>query len=242
MALAVSPGLASAQFNATGSNLSTSSTGGSGGAGTLGSSSSLGSSSLTGSSTTGGGGGTTGARTNTGGGGGGGNNNTTSTPAVPTASNIFNTTYANPFSQGLASSYYPNSGTFGAPNTTAPTFGTPIYTQTNTTATSAAQTTTTAGFSTVGQLRSPVYATGLSKDVPMIEHKDSQIQSKVRAALLRSSYLKNKANIQVVVDGATVVLRGQVASEQEYRAAGALARLEPGVRDVLNELQITGTK
>jgi len=51
-----------------------------------------------------------------------------------------------------------------------------------------------------------------------------------------SSRLPSRGNIQVVMDGPTVVLRGKVQDDHERRLAEAMVRLSPGVRQVRNEL------
>jgi hypothetical protein len=42
------------------------------------------------------------------------------------------------------------------------------------------------------------------------------------------------------MDGATVVLRGTAGSDHEKQLAETLARLEPGVYDLRNEIQVQG--
>jgi osmotically-inducible protein OsmY len=57
----------------------------------------------------------------------------------------------------------------------------------------------------------------------------------------RFSKLANKTQFQGVdieVDGNRVILRGEVASPQDSKLATILARLEPGVRTVQNELTV----
>jgi hypothetical protein len=179
--------------------------------------------------------------TNTGVGGGGGGNSsmTTATPSIPTSSNVLGTTFANPFSLGMSTNYYPNAGTFGTPNTKAPTFGKPVYTPTTTTATTTATTTTTAnGFSTYGTLRAPAYYTALNEDIPVKMHPPAELQITLRGAIDRSNRLTNPQNIQVSISGGVVMLTGQVDSDRDRRVAEGLVRLTPGVRDVDNQLRI----
>src|SRR5256885_7103062 len=57
--------------------------------------------------------------------------------------------------------------------------------------------------------------------------------------LFRSS---NPRGIEVVSDGAVVVLRGAVRDEDEARLAENMIRLTPGVRDVKNELKFPDRK
>jgi osmotically-inducible protein OsmY len=50
---------------------------------------------------------------------------------------------------------------------------------------------------------------------------------------------KELANVQIACEGSEVILRGQVKTAEQFRLAEALARLEPGVHAVRNELVIT---
>jgi hypothetical protein len=61
------------------------------------------------------------------------------------------------------------------------------------------------------------------------------------ALTTRFSKLANKVQFQAVeieVNGTRVILRGEVASQQDIKLASILARLEPGVRTVQNELTV----
>jgi hypothetical protein len=58
----------------------------------------------------------------------------------------------------------------------------------------------------------------------------------VQAVIGRSTMLANPAGVTVVQDGTALVLRGQVASEDDARLAEGMVRLTPGVREVRNEL------
>jgi hypothetical protein len=58
----------------------------------------------------------------------------------------------------------------------------------------------------------------------------------VRAVIARSTALSRPGNIQVDVEGQTVILKGKVPSDEERRLAEGLIRLTPGVRTVRNEL------
>lgn len=62
----------------------------------------------------------------------------------------------------------------------------------------------------------------------------------LQAAVQRSTVLPSKDNIQVVSDGNAVVLRGTVADDHERQLAESMVRLQPGVRDVTNELVVRG--
>ncbi|MBS0264807.1 MAG: BON domain-containing protein [Planctomycetes bacterium] len=57
----------------------------------------------------------------------------------------------------------------------------------------------------------------------------------------RFTKLANKEqfkSIDIQMDGSVVVLRGEVASEKDVKLASILARMEPGVRTVQNELKV----
>jgi hypothetical protein len=60
----------------------------------------------------------------------------------------------------------------------------------------------------------------------------------LQAQIARTSSITVPANINVGVDGGTIVLRGQVASPDERRIAENVLRLAPGVTNLRNELQV----
>ncbi|MFO0847070.1 MAG: BON domain-containing protein [Gemmataceae bacterium] len=64
----------------------------------------------------------------------------------------------------------------------------------------------------------------------------AQVQTDVQAILQRSTMLSAPAGVQVLTDGPVIVLRGAVKDEDEARLAEGIVRLNPGVRDVRNEL------
>lgn len=66
----------------------------------------------------------------------------------------------------------------------------------------------------------------------------AQMQSQLSQAIARSTHLSAPGNVQVAFDNGTVVLRGTVANDDEAAHAESLMRLEPGVRDVRNELRV----
>jgi len=168
-----------------------------------------------------------------------------SATTIPSNSNIYALTYVNPMSLGLPDLYKTQ---FGAQNTITKQGGpkgkfTYLYvapTTTTSSASTAAQ--QAAGFTTYGTPRSPVYTTGLSPDMPLVQHESSKLFSDVRALVDRSSFLKNSKDIVVRVDGNTVVLSGQVGSEKERRMAEGMARMTPGVFDVQNSLTVIELK
>ena len=66
----------------------------------------------------------------------------------------------------------------------------------------------------------------------------AQMQSQLSQVIARSTHFSAPGNVQVAFDNGTVVLRGTVANDDEAAHAESLMRLEPGVRDVRNELRI----
>src|SRR5262249_25968089 len=65
-----------------------------------------------------------------------------------------------------------------------------------------------------------------------------QLESDLRSVIARSTELAANRNIEVLLDGQTVVLKGTVADLDERRLAENLLRLTPGVHAVRNELVV----
>lgn len=158
---------------------------------------------------------------------------------VPQASDPFQTYYANPYKFGMSTT----TGT--GSSRTSGQFGTPLYGTVNTPKTTTTSTGTGTGgstnFNTVGMRRAPSYTTTLAFAPPVVA-PISALQVQLGTVFQGTSQLTPNSNIQVAVDGATVVLRGSVANENERRLAEGMARLEPGVRNVRNELTITAPR
>lgn len=162
--------------------------------------------------------------------------------AIPSSSNPLGPYYGNLYTPGTTSAAAAT-GQFTQPSG----FGQPLYATVSTTAAAGtpgavgatAATQSGAGFTTFGIPRSPAYYTALSEDFVMPRYPPEKLKNDVQAVLQRSSSLKAQGNIQVVVKGAVVVLRGDVKGARERRLAEALVRMSPGVRDVQNELQVT---
>jgi hypothetical protein len=210
----------------------TGSSGGSGFTGSSGGSFTGNSSSFTGSS----GGSFTGTSTYSGGRGGGGSSTT-----IPTQSNLFQSYYANPMAAGM--------GTNGSTTTRSVAFGQPLY-KLSTSGTSnygnrssvsgyASSSTSSGAGSTIGMRRDAAYATVVDSALrsgppaaPLTARADLQ------QVIARSSSLSSKDNIKVMTDGSVVVLQGTVANEAERRLAEGLVRLNRGVYEVRNELQV----
>jgi osmotically-inducible protein OsmY len=64
------------------------------------------------------------------------------------------------------------------------------------------------------------------------------VRAKVLKTLSRASNLPSKFMVRVGVEGNTLVLRGMVRDEHEYRLVEAVARLTPGVNSLRNELAV----
>ncbi len=66
----------------------------------------------------------------------------------------------------------------------------------------------------------------------------AQMQAQLSQTIGRSTHLSQPGSVQVAFDNGTVILRGTVANDDESAHAESLMRLEPGVRDVRNELRV----
>lgn len=71
---------------------------------------------------------------------------------------------------------------------------------------------------------------------PTTTTRTSPLQAEVQSIVANSSALPSRDQIQVGVEGGTIVLRGTVSTDYERRLAEALVRLTPGVNLVRNEL------
>jgi hypothetical protein len=66
------------------------------------------------------------------------------------------------------------------------------------------------------------------------------VATTLQTRLQKAGLIGAEPKIQVSVEGGVVVLRGEVATSNQRLVAENLARLEPGVREVRNEIVITG--
>ena len=64
------------------------------------------------------------------------------------------------------------------------------------------------------------------------------IRTDLQGLLNRSSALSRPGTVRVEAEGEVIVLRGRVADEDEKRLVEGMVRLEPGVREVRNELEV----
>ncbi len=98
---------------------------------------------------------------------------------------------------------------------------------------------TAGSFNTLGQRRAPSYTVDIGFKPPPRPATPAVLQSSIQQKLSAASTLNgNGQKIQVAVSGSTVLLRGNVGSERERRVAEAMVRLNPGVRDVINQLEV----
>jgi hypothetical protein len=165
-----------------------------------------------------------------------------SATSVPSNSNALTPWFGDPYSMGLASKYIK-----GPPTNPTVTFGKGNYTSTTQGATTQAgggQATTTSTTAATnygtqpGLVRNPQYVTVLTESVPPVVHQSGALFAEVRDVIDRSSRLQNKSAIQVNVNGDTVILSGQVASDRDRVLVESIVKMTPGVRNVDNQLQV----
>jgi len=66
----------------------------------------------------------------------------------------------------------------------------------------------------------------------------ARVGSSLASRLENLPHIQNRSSMEVTIEEGTAVLRGQVATEHDRMLAGRLAMLEPGIRQVRNELTI----
>jgi hypothetical protein len=186
----------------------------------------------------------------------GGSNRGTSTTGIFGTTGTFGSGATGAGAGSVFSPYYFNPMAAGAPNVTNPSFASPIY---GGNATGGVQ----GGFglgsgfagnpSTQANLSAANTGTGPTTGARRIQYYTAstgfdyrpagpnQVQGEVERVLSRSTSLGPNRNIQVAVEGPSLVLRGTVASDQDRHLAEALIRLTPGVYEVRNELEVAGT-
>jgi len=64
------------------------------------------------------------------------------------------------------------------------------------------------------------------------------VRANLQAVVSRSSAISVPGRVRVESDGDVIVLRGRVADDDERRLVEGMIRLEPGVHEVRNELEI----
>ena len=82
----------------------------------------------------------------------------------------------------------------------------------------------------------PAYATTLGiKDAPP-PPSAAAVQFDLQNMLFQAPQLDSRDAVRVVIDGAFVVLQGQVVDEEERQLVEDMVRLTPGVGMIRNEL------
>lgn len=170
----------------------------------------------------------------------GGGRGISGTNAVPSTSNPWLSTYGNPYAIGQS---VLGSGSTAKASGVNKGFGQSLYSTTNTSigTTTGLQSNSNSGngFNNTNISKAPRYTSALAEDVPFVSHPPALLQAKLQDILTRSSTVRSD-RIQVVVDGGTVFLLGQVGSERERRLAESMLRLTPGVDDIENRLTLPG--
>ena len=162
---------------------------------------------------------------------------------VPTSANPFIGTYVNPISAGMLN-------TSGAATSTK-AFGQPVFNVYSTATSGTTGTTgisggvggtsTNFGFNTFGMARTPTYAAVPGETMPLIVHANPELRATVVDVLGRATVLQSVAPLKVRVDNATVFVDGTVATAKQKRLIEGMIRLTPGVRDVVNNVEISET-
>jgi hypothetical protein len=80
----------------------------------------------------------------------------------------------------------------------------------------------------------PQLVVAFSAPLPASDVMSSRLQTRLQNIKKSSPY----EGVRVDIDGNKVILRGQVNSAQDARMASMIARLEPGVRKVENQLTV----
>lgn len=90
--------------------------------------------------------------------------------------------------------------------------------------------------------RNRQHDTRLEADDQSSDPADVKVVSAIRRALTDDSTLSLQGhNVKIIVQGGRVTLRGPVAGEAEKRKVEAIARKAAGGRQVVNELEATGS-
>jgi hypothetical protein len=97
------------------------------------------------------------------------------------------------------------------------------------------------GFNTFGMTRTPNYAATLADDMPRVVHPNPQLQANIADILRRSTYAQSTTPLRIAVKDSVVFIEGAVPTARQKRLIEGMIRLTPGVRDVVNNLEITET-
>jgi osmotically-inducible protein OsmY len=168
---------------------------------------------------------------------GGGSASTT----TPNSANPFVSTYGNPLGIGMVD--------VTGKQTIKKNFGQAMYSVYSTATTggsgtlgglggAGASSTVMYGYNTIGMGRTPYYTATLGDSLPVVTHPNPQLQASVTDLLQRTTSVTLSTPIKVRVEGQTVFLDGNVATPRDKRIIEGMIRLTPGVRDVVNNLEV----
>jgi len=159
----------------------------------------------------------------------------------PTTSNPFQSYYTYPQAAGMQSGSSNTKGSSGA-------FGGQLY-YANISSSKTSNVTGTVGalkaaasYNTFGLKRDLPYTTVMGPTVggqnAQFRPVNTQLQGALQDAVAQSPILSANRNVTVSLDGNTAVLKGFVETNRDSRIAEGLLRVTPGVRDVVNQLQV----
>jgi hypothetical protein len=92
------------------------------------------------------------------------------------------------------------------------------------------------GLTPAGQIYPITFTTEVK--FPVAPIRAPEVRAELQGLINRTSALRQPTNVRIEFDGAIVILRGRVADDDERRLVEGMVRMEPGVREVRNELTI----
>ena len=100
------------------------------------------------------------------------------------------------------------------------------------------------GSGTGGSFGAAIGRTGPSVGATLVfapaTQPSAERRTDLQSIVARSSSISAPAGVNVVMDSGVVVLRGTVANSDEKRLVENMVRLQPGVHDLRNELEVRG--
>ncbi|WP_182864880.1 BON domain-containing protein [Rhodopirellula sp. JC639] len=87
----------------------------------------------------------------------------------------------------------------------------------------------------------PIIRVRLRSAIDIPPRPAAQVQQSARRTLDRLPYSSRIPGVNVTMDGQTAILSGTVANEKDRRMSELLMRLEPGVRQVDNQVVVNST-
>jgi hypothetical protein len=97
------------------------------------------------------------------------------------------------------------------------------------------------GYNTYGQGRTYNYVAVPGDTLPLVKHSSPKMQANLADVLQRSASFKALGPLNVSVNDSTVTVDGTVSSAKEKRIVEGMIRMTPGVRAVVNNLQVAET-